>query len=163
MAVQACSEHILGVSRGAGEPDQLAEPVQGAAAALPSAFAGGADARSPLCQLFADRAREPRAHAASEPAATAAPASSSGGGTRGRAGDVRGSAAADPDGSAATGTRRSYSSSGAEPPRPHRRVALVGNAPLNETGDRDGIAGADLVVRFNWMHHRCAECLPSSA
>lgn len=37
--------------------------------------------------------------------------------------------------------------------RQHPSVALVGNAPLDEAA-RPGIAAADFVVRFNWMHHR---------
>lgn len=36
---------------------------------------------------------------------------------------------------------------------PYSKIAFVGNAPLNESRDRPAIAAADLIVRFNWMHH----------
>jgi len=37
--------------------------------------------------------------------------------------------------------------------RPHSSIALVGNAPL-DAADRPAVAGADFIIRFNWMHHR---------
>lgn len=37
--------------------------------------------------------------------------------------------------------------------RPHASIALVGNAPL-DAADRPAVAGADFIIRFNWMHHR---------
>lgn len=146
--LQVCRQHVLGEPRRAEEADQLAEPVQevaalvsSAAAAGPSPSFGSASGMAPgtvqgvgtqaplsaLCQIFAGPAE---GVGVSADAASSEAARTGGGGAGGTGGgDI--------------GLRQ-----------PHETIAFVGNAPLSEAEDRGRVAQADLIVRFNWMHHR---------
>jgi len=147
---QVCRQHILGEPRTAEEADQLAEPEQEVAASVSSAAAfgpsssfGSASGTAPgsvqsvgtqaspstLCQIFADPAK---GVGTSADAASSEAAKTGGGGAGGSGGGDIG--------------RR----------QPYGTIAFVGNAPLNEAEDRSRVARADLIVRFNWMHHRLA-------